>query len=153
MTDDDTNSTPWSFSEEDHGLLELITKVLWQLRWLARRGHDLIAIGEALQAIECLREGEEVGVNVGLDVGYRRGDRSFEEGLFVCFRINSEEIILDELHSSYSSDVGSDHFTETYATLSPCGGFDNVGVDRWLAAFRSMIAEADAALETSRDHE
>lgn len=154
MTEDGAAPPQWSLCQKDHELLRLLAEVLWRLRTLARRGHDLIAIGEALQAIECLREGEgeEVEVDVGFEIGFRRGDRAFEEGLFVCFRINDEEIILDELHTTYSSDEGSDHFTVAHARLSPHGRFDESGVNKWLEAFRWMVAQDDVVLLANRDH-
>jgi hypothetical protein len=75
-----------------------------------------------------------------------------EEGLFMCFRINDAEIILDELNTTYSSDAGSDHFTRVYASLGPAGGFDDVGVEEWLAKLLEVQQSDDAQLDTERDH-
>jgi hypothetical protein len=36
-------------------------------------------------------------------------------------RFNANEIILDELNTTYSSDLGSNHFTRVYASLEPGG--------------------------------
>ena len=58
--------------------------------------------------------------------------------VLICFRINEVEIILDELNTTFSSEVGSDHFTRVYAPLGPAGGFDDVGVEEWLAKLKEV---------------
>ena len=108
MTDDEDIREGWSLRDEDHGLLSRIAEALGRLTPLARCGSDLIALGEAWDGIEQILQGRAVEVNVGLSIGFRR-DHDFEEALFMCFRINNEEVILDELNTTYSSDVGSDH--------------------------------------------
>lgn len=142
----------WSLDENDHALLRRLAKSLRRIAPLAQRGNDLIALGEAWGAIEQLLEGQTVDVNVGLSVGFRRGDQNFEEGLFICFRINNEEIVLDELNTTYSSDVGSDHFTRDIAALRPDSGFDDVGVEEWLSKLDEVLKFDDAELSTERDH-
>jgi hypothetical protein len=77
-----------------------LTKALRDLAPRARCGDDLIALGEAWSAIQQILDGCAIDVNVGLSVGFRRGSRDFEEGLFMCFRINDEVIILDELNTT-----------------------------------------------------
>jgi hypothetical protein len=96
---------------------------------LAQHGTDLIALGEALNAVEDILGGRSVDVNVGLEVGFRRGDSELKEGLFLGFRINDEGIILDELNTTCSSDVGSDHYTTIYAFFERGGKLDEVGVE------------------------
>jgi hypothetical protein len=91
-------------------------------------------------------------VNVLVSVGFRRGNEQFEEGLFMDLRINNEEIILDELITSYSSAVGSDNLTNVYASLKPSGGFDAVGVEDWLAKLDEVKGFDGARLDTERDH-
>jgi hypothetical protein len=148
----------WLLRDADEGHLARLTKALRDLAPLARCGNDLIALGEAWGAIEQILEGRSVDVNVGLSVGFRREERDLEdglfteEGLFMCFRINDVEIILDELNTTYSSDVGSDHFTRVYASLGPAGGFDDVGVEEWLAKLLEVQQSDDAQLDTERDH-
>jgi hypothetical protein len=70
----------------------------------------------------------------------------------MCFRINDEMIILDELNTTYSADIGSDHFTRLYASLGQSGGFDDVGIEEWLAKLEEVQQFDDAHLETERDH-
>ena len=72
-----------------------LTKALRDLAPRARCGDDLIALGEAWSAIQQILDGCAIDVNVGLSVS-----RDFEEGLFMCFRINDEVIILDELNTT-----------------------------------------------------
>ena len=149
MTDDPHGS---SLHVEDRHCLERLCEAVRGLVSLGKTGQDIIAIGEAVDAIECLMEGRNVDVDVGLETGFRRGDDSFEEGLFVCFRINEAEIVLDELHTTYSSDVGSDHFTVGYTGRSSDSRFDIDGVERWLEQLREVQAYDDATLAASRDH-
>ena len=152
MTDVPTNPASWSLGDDDRELLNRLTEAIRSLVDLTQSGRDLIGVGEALDAIECLLEGSDIEVNVGLDTGFRRGDKNFEEGLFICFRINCDEIVLDELHTSYTAEIGGDHFTVTYAHLDPQGKFDEDGVQRWLDQFSVILAEEDARLMVSRDH-
>jgi len=70
----------------------------------------------------------------------------------MCFRINNEHIVLDELNTTYSSDIGSDHFTNVYASLGPDGGFAAVGVEEWLAKLEEVRGFGDTQLSTERDH-
>jgi hypothetical protein len=119
---------------------------------LAKTGDDLIALGEALDAIERVLQEEAIEVNVGLSVGFRRGDEDLEEGLFVCFRINWEEIILGELNTTYSRAVGSDRYSRAYAELRPGERFDEVGFEDWLTLLEEVLTDDDARLQTERDH-
>jgi len=142
----------WSLTEDDRDLLHSLAYALRRLTDLAVTGADLIAIGEALQAVEILLEGGSPEVDVGLDIGYRAGDAGFSEGVFAGFRINGEEIVLDVTRASYSSDLGSDHSTTRYAVLRPRGRFDEEGVQRWTAELDSILASGAATLQAERDH-
>jgi hypothetical protein len=152
VIEDDEVREGWLLRDGDQGHLTHLTKALRDLAPLARCANDLIALGEAWGAIEQILDGRVVDVNVGLSVGFRRGDHDSEEGLFICFRINEAEIILDELNTTFSSEVGSDHFTRVYASLGPAGGFDDVGVEEWLAKLEEVQRSDDAQLDTERDH-
>jgi hypothetical protein len=151
MTDRDFPAR-WLLRGADQGQLIRLTKALHDLAPLARCGDDLIALGEAWGAIQQILDGCEVDVDVGLSVGFRRGSSDFEEGLFMCFRINDEVIILDELNTTYSANIGSDHFTTVYASLGPNGGFDDVRIEEWLAKLEEVQGFDDAHLEIERDH-
>jgi hypothetical protein len=119
---------------------------------LARSGENLIALGEAWDAVQKIIDGSEVEINVELSIGFRSGNQDFKEGLFMCFRINNDEIRLDELHTAYSSNVGSDHFANVYAVLEPRGEFNSTGAEEWLAKLEEVRGFDNTQLETSRDH-
>ena len=152
MTDDPEPSDGWTLTDRDRRILAVLGEAVRGLVRLARSGRDLIALGEAWDAIERIRGGETIDVNVGISVGFRRGDKDFEERRFVCLRINDEEIVLDELNATYSSDMGSDHHTDGYAVLRPGGGYDEIDVSRWIRLLDEMRSEDGAKLRTERDH-
>src|SRR5687767_5934838 len=95
-TDDEVG---WSLTDDDRHVLDRIGSELRMAASLAQRGHDLIGLGEAWDAIERILEGQSVEVMVSVSVGIRRGDREFREGKFACLQINEEEIVLDELNT------------------------------------------------------
>ena len=152
MTEEGSAEGNRRLSDTKRDLLDAIARGLWELPRLARSGGDLIAIGEALEALEALGEGGEIEVAIDLDVGFRRGDRAFEEGLFICFQITEDEIVLNELHTTYTAETGSDWFTETYATLVPDRSFNDEGIHRWLEALDHTLAEDDVTLRATRNH-
>ena len=114
-------------------------------------GNDLIALGEACGAIENILESKVVDVDVGLTVGFRRGNADFEEGVFNCIRVNSDQIVLEELNTTYSSDVGSDHFTKFYASLEPGGGYDEAEIGDWISKLEELCACENAKLSVERN--
>jgi len=106
-------------------------------------------MNKAWDAIEQIIDNRTIEVNVGLSVGFRRDEDNYEEGLFMGLHV---EITLDELNTTYSSDVGSGHFTTVYASLGPSGGFNSVGIEEWLAKLEEVRSFDDAQLDTERDH-
>jgi hypothetical protein len=143
---------PWPIQVEDVGPLERLAEAVRSLAPFAQTGHDLIAIGEACDAIEKIIESAAVDVNVGLTFGIRRGDPDFEEGHFASIRINAGEIILDEMNTTYSSGSGSDHYTTVCASLEPGGGFDESGIADWISKVDSLRSDDDVKLVVERDH-
>jgi hypothetical protein len=115
------------------------------------KANDLIAVGEACDAIEKVLESEAVDVKVSLTFGIRRGDPDFEEGHSVSIRIDADEIILYETNTTYSSDSGSDHNTIFCASLEPGGGFDESGIGDWISKVESLRTD-HAKLSVERDH-
>jgi hypothetical protein len=154
MSDFDPRSEegPWPIRVEDVAPLERLVEAVRSLTPLAQSGNDLIAVGEACDAIERILASEVVDVNVGLTIGFRRGDPGFEEGCFATIRINASEIILDEMNTTFSSDRGSDHYTTVYASLEPGGGFDQPGIADWISKVGSLRSDDDAKLNVERDH-
>jgi hypothetical protein len=147
-----TDANGCRLAEQDRGVLEALRRAIHSLLSLARTGIDVIAIGETVDAIENLMNGSDGEVNVGLETRFRRGEDGFEEGLFVCLRINDEEIVLDELHTTYSKEVGSDHFTVGHPTLHPRCHFDEHCVAKWIEQLQDASAWDEATLTVSRDH-
>jgi len=151
MSDDGT-SCDWGLSDEDRSLLDSIANALWGLVPIVRSPEALIGLGEALDAIQCILKAESVNVNVGISVGFRQGDRDFHEGLFVCGRFSFDEVVLDGLSTSYSSEAGADHFTREYARLGISRHFDAAGVWDWLEKLKEVKSFDDVAVSVSRDH-
>jgi hypothetical protein len=141
----------WPIRVEDVATLELLLEAIRSLSPLARRGNDLIALGEVCGAIENILESKIVDVNVGLTVGFRHGHTDFAEGIFTCIRVNANEIVLDELHTTYSSDAGSDQFTRFYTSLEPGGGFDEAEIGDWIAKLEELCAWQEAGLSVERN--
>ena len=133
-------------------MLGCLAAAIHSLKSLAITGNDLIGLGEVIAAIESLLNEDKIDINVSLDIGFRRGDRDFEEGLFVCLRINSEEIILNELNTTYSSDIGSDSYTVDYVHLVPGSHLNHIDLTRWLEKLSEIQSFDDAKLTVSRDH-
>jgi hypothetical protein len=142
----------WTLTENDQDLLHHLAYALRSFTDFAETGQDLIAIGEAVQAIELLLEGQLPEVIIGLDIGYRAGDANAAEGFFSGFRIDQHEIILDVTRTTYSSDIGSDWETERYAVLRPRGRFPEDGVHRWTDELEAVLASGNPKLQASRDH-
>jgi hypothetical protein len=142
---------PWPIRVEDVAPLERLVEAVRSLSPLAQCGNDLIGIGEACDAIERILVSEIVDVNVGLTVGVRRSDPDFEEGHFASIRVNANEMILDETNTTYSSDIGSNHFTTVRASLEPGGGFDESGISDWISKVESLVSD-HAKVIVERDH-
>jgi hypothetical protein len=143
---------PWPIRVEDAAPLERLVEAVRSLAPLAQCGNDLIAVGEACGAIEKILENQIIDVDVSLTVGFRNGDSDFREGIFAGIRINANEIVLDELNTTYSSDSGSDHFTRVYALLKPGGGFDESEIKDWIDKLEELQRCDDAELGVQRDH-
>ena len=148
----DPEPVGWTLTENDQGLLYHLAYALRRFTAFAEAGQDLIAIGEAIQAIELLLEGQLPEVIIRLDIGYRAGDADAAEGFFTGFRVDKHEIILDVTRTTYSSGIGSDWGTERCAVLRPRGGFPEEGVHRWTDALEAVLASGNPKLQASRDH-
>jgi len=151
-SDEDDDPCRWKLTDDDRSTLSALADAIRGLTDMARDGQDLIAIGEVLDAFEHIERGDEVKIIVSLDVGFRRGGRDFQEGLYACLRIDPEGVDLSELNTSYSSDVGSDRSSRRYAYLSPRRRFDGASVHGWLNLLEEIRQEEETRLSTSRDH-
>ena len=150
--DDDLGPERWKIDDDDLGVLMRLAQKLRALSPLTQSGTDLIGLGEALNAIEQIIEGTPVDVNVYISLGFERGDNKFAEGLFLGFRVNEEEIVLDELRTRYEAPIGGEHLTNVYAVRGPHNRFDSCAVEEWIIQLEEVQASDDAQLEVERDH-
>jgi len=145
----------WQLSDRDRSLIEQLISAVRSLAREAESGDCLTGLGEAWAAMEGILDDEddsEIEISVQLRVGFREGDSDFEEGIFVGLDLSWEEFTLSVLHTSYSRDVGSDHWTEPYAELRKPGGFDGTEIQRWLEELREIRNDERSSLQVSRDH-
>jgi len=152
MSEFESDKGPWPIRVEDLAPLECLLGAVRSMASLARCGDDFVALGEACLAIESILASERFDVNVGLTVGFRRGESDFEEGLMAVLKISPDQIVLDELNTTYTSERGSDHFTRIYATLERGGGFDCSGITDWISRIEELQGFDDVKLGTMRGH-
>ena len=138
----------WSLGEDDRALLRQLTAVLRRLLPLARSNVALIALGEALEAIERVRDGAGIEEPVALSVCVQDGDDEFNEGRFVRLRIAPGAVVLDKLSTTYTAEIGLDEVTTGYAVLTPSGGFDSAGVAAWIAEVNDLRHWDTAEIKT-----
>jgi hypothetical protein len=138
----------WSLGEDDSALLRQLITVLRRLLPLARSNVGLIALGEALEAIEKVRGGAGIETPVALSVGVQDGTDEFNEGRFVRLRIAPDGIVLDKLSTTFTAEIGLDEVTTGYAVLEPSGGFDSAGVAAWIAEVNDLRHWDTAEIKT-----
>src|SRR3546814_13255427 len=97
----------WIRDRKERWILDDLRGVLHSLAPLAKSGSDLIAVGEAWEAIELILEGEEFNVHVGVSVRVRRGDATFSEGRFMCFGLDWKGNDRDESQNENEAGGGS----------------------------------------------
>jgi hypothetical protein len=139
----------WTLGEDDRALLRQLITILRRLLPLARSNGALIALGEALEAIERVRDGAGIEEPVALSMGVEDGDEDFNEGRFVRLRIAPDGIVLDKLSTTYTAEIGLDEVTTGYAVLTPSGGFDSAGVAAWIAELNDLRHWDTAELKAS----
>lgn len=132
-----------------HGLMEAVRAMVGRGRY---QGQDLIAAGEALDALDRILEGEPIDVNVELTAGFTAGDRDFSEGRFLHLRVNENCISLDRSRTEYSADTGGDHHSERVVELFPQGRFPRGAVEDWLRELDAVLQEKRVRLTVARDH-
>jgi hypothetical protein len=138
----------WSLGEDDSALLRQLITVLRRLLPLARSNVGLIALGEALEAIEKVRGGAGIEKPVALSVAVQDGTDEFNEGRFVRLRIARDGIVLDKLSTTFTAEIGLDEVTTGYAVLKPSGGFDSAGVAAWIAEVNDLRHWDTAEIKT-----
>jgi hypothetical protein len=121
----------------------------------AKRGNDIIAIGEFLNAAELWLDNhpEDVEVNVEIGLFYKTGSaKELLEHLHVDARINTEEVVLSTLWRTYTKEVGSDHHGEVLVHLDRSKRFDEIGLYKWINLLDDVEAGEFISLSVSRDH-
>lgn len=121
----------------------------------AKRGNDIIAIGEFLDAAELWLDGrpEDIEVNVEVGLFYKAGSaKDLLEHIHVDARINTEEVVLSTLWRTYTKEMGSDHHGEVLVRLDKSQRFDEVGACKWMNLLDDVEASESISLSVSRDH-
>jgi hypothetical protein len=149
---DEDSSNAWQLTDDDRWLLGELRNAVRRLAVIAPTGNDLIAVGEVWQALDAILDDEPVEVNVELSLDFRRGDEASYVGTDLSLRVNDEEVRLNELTTTWDTQVGTDHSSLDHAVLTPTGGFDTYDVGEWLERFVARTTRDDAILSTSRDH-
>jgi len=152
----ETGGEGWFVTDDSRQLLLRIRGIIGDLGPLAESGDAMMALGEVWNAIDAILDGQPIEVSVLLTVGFRRSDpedeEGFEEGLFMCLRVDGDGLILDELNTTYSKEVGSDHFTVSYGHQSVFSTLDVADVCNWLSKLMSVRECDDVKLAAHRDH-
>lgn len=152
MGDLDATEGTWTPTPRQVQDLTQITTALLEAAHLAGSGNDLIALGEAVSAMEALSDGEPVEFDVRVTVGFRRGDEDLREGLFIDAYVNDTGVVLGETRTTYSRAVGGDHESEEHARIGEEAGGRRDGVAVWLARFADVARQDDAKLTVERNH-
>ena len=141
----------WELNEADFNLLAGLSDSLMGLAGLAEDGLALIALGEAVKAIDDIKEGIPVDINVSLAVGRRKEGEQRPERQVVGLRVNAEEIVLDEESTTHSSDGSTHRLSRVYEILGPEGDFSKGAVRRWLDLLAQAKSRDGAQLTFTRD--
>ena len=142
----------WQLTEDDRGLLDTLRGVVRGLATTASSAYDLIAVGEAWQALDAILDGEPVEVNVELTLGFPRVSDDSGYATDFSLRVNDEEVRLSQMTTTWDKQIGSDHTGLDHAVMTPAGGFDAYGAEQWLDQFAAIKSSDGVILSTSRDH-
>lgn len=142
----------WNFDDDDLEIFDRLVSAIDSLKYLTTSGTDLIALGEVIDAINSITKNLEIDINVGLSIGFRARDGESEEGIFMCLRINADELTLDELNTTYSRSTGSDHSTIRYVNFTPDSKLNDYELSNWLNKLDEIKSFEEARLTVSRDH-
>lgn len=122
----------WRLSGPDAEALAALGEELDAWRPHAETAQDLAALAALLCAIESIlaREEQVQAVMLGLTNGGR-----WDFGLSMDVEMSDDGLALSTLTRD-----GSDHQSEIFATLTPRGGFNVDGVERWIEAAQTFRA-------------
>jgi hypothetical protein len=152
MTDEQCNA--WTLSKNDRGILEEIKNTIWTWRTRARSGHDLLAIGAVLTALQTILDGEYPGViaRVGLTNATGHSDEELEiDGQCIEIAISDDGIELSRMiYNPTGQGRSSDHQPNIFTILTRSGGFSMSQTERWRSDAKQLMAHA-AVIEASID--
>jgi hypothetical protein len=140
----------WALNDNDRAVLRRLITDLRRLLALAKSNDAIIAVGEALEAMEKVRDGEGVEGDFTLSVGVQDGNESFREGWYVRLGLSPDAIALDKLSTTYTVENGLDRHITSYAVLKPAGGFDDAGVAAWLSELNELRRWSTAEIRSER---
>jgi hypothetical protein len=140
----------WSLDDSDRAVLRRLITDLRRLLSLAKTNDQIMAVGEAVDAVEKVRDGEGVEAVLTLSVGVQDGNETFSEGWFVRLGLSPAAIVLDKLNTTFSVEMGLDRHTTGYTVLKPGGGFDEAGVAAWLAELNELRRWSTAEIHGER---
>ena len=146
----DVGQPAWSLDDNDLALLRRLITDLRRLLALAKSNAEIMAVGETVEAVERVRDGEGVAEVLTLSVGVQDGNESFSEGWFVRLGLSPDAIVLDKLNTTYSAEMGHDRHTTSYAVLKSSGGFDDAGVLAWLTELNDLRRWSTAEIHSER---
>ncbi len=137
----------------DSEALWALINAIQPLNRLAKSDNDLQGLREVNAALRSIAIADEViDVNVALSVGFRSRDQDTEEGNYMSLRLNDAELTLDELSTTYSKKIGSDHETIVYIAASPHSELDFSDVQNWIEKLEMIAEFPESILAVSRDH-
>ena len=128
----------WSLDDNDRALLRRLVTDLRRLLSLAKANKEIMAVGEAVDAVEKVRDGEGFEAGLTLSVRVQDGNETFNEARFLRLGLRPEAIVLDKLNTTYMVETGHDRHTTSFAVLKPSGGFDEAGITAWLAELNEL---------------
>ena len=147
------NMAYWIVDNDAIYSLRKLNKLLMKYVDLADCGQHLIAIGEVVEAIDCIIEEVEYEfLNLGLSVGFRKNYEGISEGIFYDLRINDDEFYLEKLNIQ-NLGQGTDHRTDTFFCAKHNQPFNAENINKWINGVEEMLnLEEDIKLTVSRDH-
>jgi len=96
----------------DRQAVEIALDVAWKfLKKYSVSPLQIIGLGHAIYALQRYPE-ESDGVNCAFGVSYTVGDRDYEEYRYIDFRVYEDSFSIVRGGSTYTSDYGSDSYTE-----------------------------------------
>lgn len=122
----------WMLCRRDYDTLEELRDWAWRQRHHIEEPREFLALSGAVYAMDCILEREVFGCIIRLSWEQRHSDEDgFQEGSSCDLIISDEGIELQKM-LVFSGAFGSDHETETSATLTPDGDFPDQRVQEWI---------------------